>query len=677
MLSHHEIERRLRLPAPDEPAFLPALVLPSAGGAFGAVRGRVGAGRTGRSIGFASPRLAMAILLLVAALVGAIATGALRLDRLPNPFDPNALFGARGVTVDYPKEWKVVAALSPFNDQGGWTTLIVSNTGVDGCTAEEVGTETYPPAVPSGDVYVIEGDQTGKIYAIEDRILECVISKPLAPGEIRLAVTLGAPQKIAIGPFGDFAAEALYAPEGLGGFGFSMPTAENGWTETVDGMPARLVVLESSVTPEAEEVRTWQVQSPDMGLIWFVQSVIRGPDLDELRAQADAVARSLRFNHHPLPLDEATRDAGLARAIDAIDRETRLWRGSALFGCFPRTPGAAEATIDDLLHEYGPDGRLSEPVPVTCTTGVDRTPLEIWQATLVVSWEAGDGYGAGTWGWFTMFDANGAPAGSQGQLFPVEALTFPGTVGELPPPLDRPLEIPIGSIVEVLPPGILQTNGPIQDLFEHPNETIGDRIGYDARPGVRYGVVDGPITHAGYEWYLVESQHGTSYPSEYVWIPSTDGVRPLVRIVEAACPEGTPSVVGLIAMHPLERVACFGDRDVVLDPAIPVLTQDEGGNDAIQGSPDWLARFSLWRLFGSGGPDGLDGALAIAIDPSLGDSLPTDRWLTVTGHFDDAAAATCRRTFPEEWAYQETPAMQTLRCRELFVVTSFEATAAP
>jgi hypothetical protein len=49
----------------------------------------------------------------------------------------------------------------------------------------------------------------------------------------------------------------------------------------------------------------------------------------------------------------------------------------------------------------------------------------------------------------------------------------------------------------------------------------------------------------------------------------------------------------------------------------------------------------------------------------------------VTGHFDDAVAATCERRFPEEWGYQESPEIQHLRCRELFVVTGFTTRSVP
>ena len=60
-------------------------------------------------------------------------------------------------------------------------------------------------------------------------------------------------------------------------------------------------------------------------------------------------------------------------------------------------------------------------------------------------------------------------------------------------------------------------------------------------------------------------------------------------------------------------------------------------------------------LFGGSGPDGVDPALAVAIDPSLGDNVPTGAWLTVRGHFNDAASSTCHRTLPKGGAPSKRP----------------------
>lgn len=678
MLSR-EIERRLRLPAPDEPAVLPALILPTARQAGEGVRLRRRDGRYPTRIGFGDLRLVFAVLALLTVMISAIAIGALRLDRLPNPFDSNGHFGARGVTLDYPKNWHVVAELSSFNDQGGWTTLILSNTGVDGCSSDQVGAETIPPPVPSGDNVVDGGNQTGAINAVEDRIFACVMGKPLAEGEIRLVLMRGYPQRIGIGPIEPFDAVAWFGREApAGGGAFVLPSEADGWTTTIDGMPAKLVVETTSIAPGAEEVRTWGVFGPEaFGDLWFVRATMRGPDLEALRAQSDMIAFSLKFDSHPPVLDEATRDVALSRAIDDLDRETRATRGSDFYGCFPRSPGAQAALIDDRLYEYGPDGPLAEPVPVTCTTTVEPTKVGMWHATLVVSWAAGDGYEAGEWGWELYFPADGG-GGAQGQMAAPDALRWPGTVGELPPPLTEPLVIPIGSIVEVLPPGVDQSGPVIQAVWQSSDAPdLHDHIAIDARPGYRYHVIDGPISVAGFEWYLVEWQHGTSFGAEYVWLPATDGVRPLIRIVDPTCPSTARGISDLLALLPAERVLCFGDRDLTLGPTIVSLVEENPGGE-VEGSPAWLAKDPLWRLYGSGGPDGLDGSLVFAIDPSLGETVPTGTWLTVHGHFDDPASTTCVRTFPDGWGgIPEAPDMQRWRCRELFVITSFETRSAP
>jgi hypothetical protein len=674
MLSH-EIERRLRLPAPDEPRLLPSLVLPTSIGDYGKVRGRTGFRPSASQTGFLPRRLVLAVLALVVAMVAAIASGALRLD---NPFDATDTFGARGVTVVYPDDWEVVAALSPFNDQGSWTTLIVSNTGVDGCSAEDVGSETFPAPVQSGDVYISDGDdQTGAIYAIEDRIYACVVAAPMSPGEIRLVLTRGYAQRIGVGPIEPFNPTAWFGPDAtLGGVGY-IPTAADGWDRQIDGMPAKLVVETTSIVPGAEEVRTWGIYPPEVLALdlWYVRATLRGPDLGTLRAHADAVAQSLRFDTHPQPLDPNQRAEALAKAIDAIDRESRAFPGTKIFGCFPRSPGEQVVTLED-----GPNGPLIEPVTVTCRTTVEETPLFLWRATLVISWEAGHGVPAGEWGWETFFAAGSGNGGGQGQFESNMQVAFPGVEGgELPPLLTGPLEIPIGSIVRVLPPGIDQQSAATQAMYSDPDPRIGDRILSDAVPGRRFHVIDGPITHHGTDWYRVDVQLGTSYPSELSWLPATNDGRPLLEVVDPACPGaagGAMAVFDLIYILPAERVACFGDREITIDPATATLAESFGGED-MQGAPEWLARDSLWRLYGAGGPDGVDGSLPFAIAPSVGDAIPTGTWLTVRGHFDDPAAASCTRTYPPEWNIEESPAIQHLRCSELFVVTGFEPRSAP
>ena len=68
-----EIERRLRMPAHDEPSFLPPLLLPQASG-FDLTGSRVRAGSAGASLRLLSPRLVLALVALLAALAAATVT---------------------------------------------------------------------------------------------------------------------------------------------------------------------------------------------------------------------------------------------------------------------------------------------------------------------------------------------------------------------------------------------------------------------------------------------------------------------------------------------------------------------------------------------------------------------------------------------------------------------------
>ena len=100
------------------------------------------------------------------------------------------------------------------------------------------------------------------------------------------------------------------------------------------------------------------------------------------------------------------------------------------------------------------------------------------------------------------------PAGSTGQLFAAEDLVSPGSVGPPPPPLNGPLVIPVGSIVQVLPPGIDWTLDAYRALDAQPHEAIGQYSVSGTMPGRRFYVVDGPLAHVGTDWYLLEVSQG-------------------------------------------------------------------------------------------------------------------------------------------------------------------------
>jgi hypothetical protein len=679
-----EIERRLRLPAHDEPSFLPPLLLPQTTEGFDLRSGRVRAGPAGGSLRLLSPRLVIALVALLAALAAATVTGAIRLDRLFNPLPADLFFSGDGVTLDYPDDWFKLTPEDPNGPGGAFTSLVVADRAVSGCSAadlsgERVGGNAVPAwATPnpgvvitpapgeSGDIVVEVPEPDGPTYSgIEDAIFACIVEAPMAPGEIRVALSLGAPQAIGIGPIESFDPTDWFGPEAeLGGLAFAnIPTVETGWTEVIDGMPAKLVVTQGSGADGPDEIRTWGIYDPKaFDFVWYVRAALRGPDLDALRAQADDIAKSLDFAQDAPALDTATRDDALADAIDGMDREERRAHDTTIFGCFPRAPGEQTVVLED-----GPGGPLLEPVSVTCVTTVEETPLRMWHAELRMTWQAGDGYPAGAWGWELFFGADGS-GGAQSKLGDDTNLIFPGTTSPAARPIDGALDLEPGSIVQMLAPGLRWDSTLVTDMYNTPHEVMGDRFVSEAQPGRRFVIVDGePITYSDADWYLVEAPLGSSYPHLFQWLPVTrDGLQ-LVRVVDPECP-AEPSVADLVRLLPAERVACSGDRPLTLEPVMATLEEDTGF--AADGNPSWLID-APWRLFGEAGPAGMDGSLPATIDPALVDGMEVGVPLSVTGHFADPTAATCEWREPADFA-AEPPALQHLRCSEIFVVTAIE-----
>ena len=102
------------------------------------------------------------------------------------------------------------------------------------------------------------------------------------------------------------------------------------------------------VVPGAEALRTWIVAIPGSAdSLWWIQAVMRGPDLSALKAEVDAVARSLTFNEAPSPLDAADQRSAIAAAIDSVDRSMRAYPGRRFLACMPRAEGWVTTTIQD------------------------------------------------------------------------------------------------------------------------------------------------------------------------------------------------------------------------------------------------------------------------------------------------------------------------------------------
>jgi hypothetical protein len=653
MMTIDEIERRLQLPAPDEPVHLRPLILPIRI-ASAPLDARQLDFRFGRGRRTMPMMLVGVVLLLVAALVGAVLAGALRLEQLRDALPIPGMYSGRGISIDYPDGWRRLTPHDPLGSSGSSVALIVGNRDVDGCEpdSEAVAKNSPPPQpVPSEGVeVVVEPDQQGVIFHLEDRIYACLTGRPLEAGEVRLVVSRNRPQRIGVGPFGDFEGSFLAPDAELGGP--ALVTEETGFTETVGGMPARLIVRDRSVVPDADQLRTWIVAIPRSAAeLWWLQAVIHGPDLPALEAEVDAVVRSLRFDDLPAPLDVAGLDVALATAIDFVDGSMRQYPGRRFLSCLPRDPDTVATTIDDA-----PRGRLAEPLEVTCTTTVVASDLRVWQADLEIAWAAGDDHDAGRWALQILFDSEGA-VHSEIEVAPSggDSVVFPGD-----PSLDVPAELP-----RFAPGDLVRSvgDGAMTAFYDVETGKLPREPHLSAEPGALMVVVSGPERYDGRDFYVADTG------GEVGWVGVEAKGKPVLAFARPRCPS-TIDATTLVYVSVLERRLC-ARGELELGPVQAATVNLEPSWDEVVGNPAWLADEPRWAIYGEG-VEGLDPGLPVVLAPGL-EVLPTDGWIHVRGHYDDPAAATCRVEYPEAWGQLSLPRdVEVRRCQERFVVTAVD-----
>ena len=129
-------------------------------------------------------------------------------------------------------------------------------------------------------------------------------------------------------------------------------------------------------------------------------------------------------------------------------------------------------------------------------------------------------------------------------------------------------------------------------------------------------------------------EHGLR-PDTVIGTIPTEVVHKSAEPYTAACPTDVAAVEDIAALHPFERLVCFGSEELAFGPV-----QREEYHVGT-GDPSWLA-----------GEAGLDFFTAIPYRPATGVDVPKEGWLRVAGHFDDPSCD------------------GDLRCRERFVVTN-------
>jgi hypothetical protein len=662
-----DVERRLRLPAPDEPAVLPPLLLPTAAQT-----------RRGAAVRFRGPmvrpqdaRLVYALVALVLLMLAVIVVGALRLldrshDSLADTCQGPAPAEADCIIMAIPAGWHELAAGSYF--PGDFTEAasglayervehVLANVELQGC-GQPGG--AIPTAIETGGVSTIPRETA-------DPNLFCLRTAPLPEHGIRIETMRGSRTNGVVGEDGPAEPDT------------SEPTIEAGWTEVVAGRPARLTVLAGTGAPGAPaETRTWDVLFPaSIDRLLRIRADIAGPDVEAGRRSVQEFVDSIAFQAAGPTLDPSAEADVLRVTLDRLERDY-----SDLYGCFPREPGERPATISS-----GFAAPLSAPTGVRCRAAMSESRAELWRIVLDVSWDAGDGYPADTL--HTEFFVTGPGAiqsggyvtARSGRTDPIGGVDglLPNSGHTLPPPLAGPLDLPPGSLVRMLwpgewPAGELPSAGPAEDAMA------------PSLVGIHLYVIAGPAVVGGEEWYRVQGNPDLGI----AWARGARDARPLLELVDPACPVGPLGAADIARLIPGERLVCFGSRELSIEPAVlatgemtPMLPDGCGLENGLSGpcptgpgEPGWLTVPTTWFLYGEGGALGPVRPVPVWLAPGL--AAPDGAPVRVAGHFDDPGARGCG--WPPMGSSGLDPAadlaIQELLCRERFVVTGFEAASA-
>lgn len=627
MTDRDAVEEALREPAPDEPSSLPPL--PSGGWTTSKVHGA-----TQATAGAARFRVASMLVVILVALALAVTVELGVVSQPTGTPEPSATAGPTAVATPVASDG-VIPPGPGFHDGG------VSFTFPDTWSLHRIDQSLFPYS----SVVAILGNVDLDHCLVAGGFVDdaCVWATKLGPGDVLM--------------FFD-------KTGGAAGVNIFDLAPAGGFKEFIDGMPADMTTRGPPGWPDRDEGREWTVGIPEEIQQWYqFTSVMGGPGSQTLRDEIDSVARSTRFDQPAptLPSDPGTIATALRRGLDMLDRDNRESQHSRWYACYPRTPdSSATATIED-----GPGGPLEGPLAVTCSVTIKPTVIGFWAITLTTRWEAGPGYPGAAYQEIVYVDTSGRRVGNHVVTSPTFPVTQPLVT---PAPAKTPIILAPGSLVEVLQPGaFVYTSTDLTDGFN------------EVHPGDRLLIVDGPRRVGGVSWYRVEEALN-SYDGLPGWMPSTFQGHPAVAPVAPRCPAAAVDVTTLVGLHPAERLGCFGDRPITLDPVI--LADDPHQTSPATGSPAWLADSAVVAMYGVSGPQGVDSPLLVRADPNSIATLPIDTWLEVTGHFDDPASTDCLRSWTEangagKFPVEQTPAEQVATCREQFVITAVRPVSVP
>lgn len=201
-------------------------------------------------------------------------------------------------------------------------------------------------------------------------------------------------------------------------------------------------------------------------------------------------------------------------------------------------------------------------------------------------------------------------------------------------------------------------------------------------------VVAGPVSRDGLDWYLLsglglppntgceEPFSIADCPAWIGWAPVSTGAAALAPLEQPACPD-LSDYESFAAQPPIMQLVCARGRTVTLTAWWPGRSPFETCIDSPPGV-DWLYCARALGGWLAPSPD-LVGThfVGVAVDPASAVVLPPpNRWVKVTGHVDDPAAAACN-VVPGALDAELAAWDQVLRCRSTLVVESMVEVPAP
>lgn len=159
-------------------------------------------------------------------------------------------------------------------------------------------------------------------------------------------------------------------------------------------------------------------------------------------------------------------------------------------------------------------------------------------------------------------------------------------------------------------------------------------------------VFAGPVPMDGYDWFQVVPADLSYLPSPYGlgWVAagSRDGA-PWIAAATPNCPE--PTLDGIVELSGTARLACFADQPLTLEGILGGCSATSAmtdGSDIATLALPWSGECYLQTFDCCPQVEPYAGGMAIQLGDGV--ELPTDaegRSARVTGHFDDAASASC------------------------------------